>query len=332
MTTAALPAGCHSHVVDVAGTRLHYVEAGEGPLVLLVHGFPESWYSWRHQLPALAAAGYRAVAIDVRGYGRSSTAARRRGLPHGAPRRRQRRPRRRARRGAGGGRRPRLGRADRLDLGAAAARRVHRGRRALGAVLAAVGASPARASSARWPATRSSTSSTSRSPAGPRPRSRPTSATGCAASCSPPRATPRRPTRPQGTVATIPHGAQHEGPLPPPGHDAGLADRGRPRRVRERVRAQRASAARSTGTATSTATGRISPPVRGRPIERAGAVRRRRPRRPDGLGCTGDRRASRTTLPKLHRSIILEGCGHWTQQERPDEVNEALLDFLGSVR
>jgi pimeloyl-ACP methyl ester carboxylesterase len=48
------------------------VEAGEGPLVLLVHGFPESWYSWRHQLTALAAAGYHAVAIDVRGYGRSS--------------------------------------------------------------------------------------------------------------------------------------------------------------------------------------------------------------------------------------------------------------------
>jgi pimeloyl-ACP methyl ester carboxylesterase len=48
------------------------VEQGTGPLVLLVHGFPESWYSWRHQLPALAAAGYRAVAVDVRGYGRSS--------------------------------------------------------------------------------------------------------------------------------------------------------------------------------------------------------------------------------------------------------------------
>ena len=48
------------------------MEQGSGPLVLLVHGFPESWYSWRHQLPALAAAGYRAVAIDVRGYGRSS--------------------------------------------------------------------------------------------------------------------------------------------------------------------------------------------------------------------------------------------------------------------
>jgi pimeloyl-ACP methyl ester carboxylesterase len=52
--------------------RIHVVEQGTGPLVLLVHGFPESWYSWRHQLPVLAAAGYRAVAIDVRGYGRSS--------------------------------------------------------------------------------------------------------------------------------------------------------------------------------------------------------------------------------------------------------------------
>jgi pimeloyl-ACP methyl ester carboxylesterase len=51
------------------------VEQGTGPLVLLVHGFPESWYSWRHQLPVLAAAGYRAVAMDVRGYGRSSRPA-----------------------------------------------------------------------------------------------------------------------------------------------------------------------------------------------------------------------------------------------------------------
>jgi len=60
---------------DVGDARLHAVEAGEGPLVLLVHGFPESWYSWRHQLPALAEAGYHAVAIDVRGYGRSSAPA-----------------------------------------------------------------------------------------------------------------------------------------------------------------------------------------------------------------------------------------------------------------
>jgi pimeloyl-ACP methyl ester carboxylesterase len=59
-------------VVDARGTRIHLVEEGEGPLVLMIHGFPESWYSWRHQLPVIAEAGYRAAAIDVRGYGRSS--------------------------------------------------------------------------------------------------------------------------------------------------------------------------------------------------------------------------------------------------------------------
>ncbi|MGH2852931.1 MAG: alpha/beta fold hydrolase [Solirubrobacteraceae bacterium] len=53
---------------EVGGVRLHYVEAGEGPLVVLLHGFPEYWYSWRHQIPALAAAGYRVVAPDMRGY------------------------------------------------------------------------------------------------------------------------------------------------------------------------------------------------------------------------------------------------------------------------
>ena len=42
---------------------------GEGPLVLFCHGWPESWYSWRHQMAAVAAAGYRAVAPDMRGYG-----------------------------------------------------------------------------------------------------------------------------------------------------------------------------------------------------------------------------------------------------------------------
>lgn len=61
----------HRLVPSPAG-RMHLAELGTGPLVLLVHGFPESWYSWRRQLPVLAAAGYRAVAIDVRGYGRSS--------------------------------------------------------------------------------------------------------------------------------------------------------------------------------------------------------------------------------------------------------------------
>lgn len=53
------------------GARFHVAEAGDGPLVLLLHGFPEFWWCWRHQLPALAEAGYRAVAMDLRGYGAS---------------------------------------------------------------------------------------------------------------------------------------------------------------------------------------------------------------------------------------------------------------------
>ena len=48
--------------------RLHYVEAGTGPLIVLLHGFPEFWFSWRHQLDALRQAGFRAVAVDQRGY------------------------------------------------------------------------------------------------------------------------------------------------------------------------------------------------------------------------------------------------------------------------
>jgi predicted alpha/beta-fold hydrolase len=57
--------------LDVRGLRMHVAEAGQGPLVVLLHGFPESWYSWRHQLTALAAAGFHAVAPDQRGYGQT---------------------------------------------------------------------------------------------------------------------------------------------------------------------------------------------------------------------------------------------------------------------
>jgi pimeloyl-ACP methyl ester carboxylesterase len=69
------PAAPRHRTIAAPAGRLHLVEQGAGPLVLLVHGFPESWYSWRRQLPALAAAGYRAAALDVRGYGRSSRPA-----------------------------------------------------------------------------------------------------------------------------------------------------------------------------------------------------------------------------------------------------------------
>jgi pimeloyl-ACP methyl ester carboxylesterase len=60
----------HRHI-DARGLRMHIAEAGTGPLVLLLHGFPESWYSWRHQLTALAEAGFHAVAPDQRGYCRT---------------------------------------------------------------------------------------------------------------------------------------------------------------------------------------------------------------------------------------------------------------------
>ena len=88
-------------------------EAGDGPLVLLLHGFPEFWWAWRHQLPALADAGYHAVAMDLRGYGASdkppqgydtptlATTSRASSGPWGR---------------AGGGRRSRLGRLDRWSM------------------------------------------------------------------------------------------------------------------------------------------------------------------------------------------------------------------------
>lgn len=61
--------------VNTNGIRMHYVEAGSGPLVLLCHGFPESWYSWRHQIRALADAGFHAIAPDMRGYGQTDRPA-----------------------------------------------------------------------------------------------------------------------------------------------------------------------------------------------------------------------------------------------------------------
>lgn len=63
-------AALSSHTRSVDGVRLHYVCAGspEGPPVLLLHGFPEYWYGWRGQIPALAEAGYRVLALDQRGY------------------------------------------------------------------------------------------------------------------------------------------------------------------------------------------------------------------------------------------------------------------------
>lgn len=78
-TPSPLP-GVSFRMVETNGVRLRVAEAGhvEGetrPLVVLVHGWPESWYSWRHQIPAIAAAGYRVIAPDMRGYGHSDKPA-----------------------------------------------------------------------------------------------------------------------------------------------------------------------------------------------------------------------------------------------------------------
>ncbi|XP_052588854.1 bifunctional epoxide hydrolase 2 isoform X1 [Peromyscus californicus insignis] len=76
---APLPVPCnpnnvsHGYVTVKPGIRLHFVEMGSGPVVCLCHGFPESWFSWRYQIPALAQAGFRVLAIDMKGYGDSSS-------------------------------------------------------------------------------------------------------------------------------------------------------------------------------------------------------------------------------------------------------------------
>ncbi len=58
-------------LVQTNGIKMRIAEMGSGPLVVLLHGWPESWYSWRHQLPALANAGFRGVAPDMRGFGKT---------------------------------------------------------------------------------------------------------------------------------------------------------------------------------------------------------------------------------------------------------------------
>lgn len=65
----------HSFINVTSTTKLHFVEAGSGPAVILLHGFPDTWYGYRHQIPALACAGFRAIAVDQRGYGDSSAPA-----------------------------------------------------------------------------------------------------------------------------------------------------------------------------------------------------------------------------------------------------------------
>ena len=68
MTAQPVP-GVTLKTAKANNIHMRYAEIGSGPLVLFCHGWPESWYSWRHQLTALSAAGFRCVAPDMRGYG-----------------------------------------------------------------------------------------------------------------------------------------------------------------------------------------------------------------------------------------------------------------------
>ena len=68
VTSRVPPVPLEHRSLATNGIRLHCVVAGSGPLVVLLHGFPEFWYSWRHQIPALVAAGFRVAAPDLRGY------------------------------------------------------------------------------------------------------------------------------------------------------------------------------------------------------------------------------------------------------------------------
>ncbi|MET0458788.1 MAG: alpha/beta hydrolase [Ilumatobacteraceae bacterium] len=310
-------------IVPVNGIRLHVVEAGEGPLVLLVHGFPESWYSFRHQLPVLAAAGYRAVALDVRGYGRSS-----------AP--------------------PAI---EDYRMIRMVADNV--------ALVAALGADQAVVVGHDWGAPIAWNSALIRPdifravaglsvPFAPAGDTRPTDAFRAMAGDEefyieyfqrPGRAEAEldedvrewlkgfyftasgdAPPPSGGTVATIPHGARmrdrfaYPNPMPEWMSDedldvyAGEFERtgftGGLNRYRNVDRDWEDLSV-----------------FRGRPIEVpalfVGGDR-------DGPTIWGARSIEQfgVTLPELHRSIILPGCGHWTQQERPAEVNEALLEFL----
>ena len=69
MTVSANFPNITNQRVATNGIELNIAEQGEGPLVLMCHGFPESWYSWRHQIDALAGAGFHVIAPDMRGYG-----------------------------------------------------------------------------------------------------------------------------------------------------------------------------------------------------------------------------------------------------------------------
>ncbi len=328
MTSDNLPPGCRSRTVTAGEARIHCVEAGEGPLVLLIHGYPESWYSWRHQLPALADAGYRAVAIDVRGYGRSSkplAVEDYRMVRHVA---------------------------DNVALVGA-----------LGATTATIvghdwGAPIAWNSAMLRPDVFTAVAGLS-VPFSPPSEMRPLAMMRAIAGDEefyieyfqePGRAEAEieadvrgwlrgfyftisgdapAPDLSQGTVGTIPHGAQMKDRFHQPEelpawiteHDVDVYTtefeysgfRGPLNRYRN-VDRDWADLAAWRGASIDVPSLFIGGDRDGPTLMGAAAIA-----------------AFEQTLPRLHASIILEGCGHWTQQERPAEVNAALIDFLGSL-
>ncbi|MFI0240310.1 alpha/beta fold hydrolase [Streptomyces sp. NPDC016845] len=320
-------ADLHHRTVEGPAGRLHLVEQGSGPLVLLVHGFPESWYSWRHQLPALAAAGYRAVAIDVRGYGRSS--------------------------------RPEATHAYRmLDLAQDNVAVV----RALGAESAVIvghdwGANIAATSALLHPEVFSAVGLLSvpyAPPGGPRPTEVFAQMGGgqefyVSYFQEPGRAEAEMEPDVRGWLAGF-YAALSADTMPGPGEpDPHFVDRDGGR-LRDRFPSGRLPAWLSEEDLDTYAgeferTGMTGALNRYRAMDRdwedlaqyAGA-----PVEQPSLFVGGALDASTTwmadaidaypaTLPGLVSSRILDGCGHWIQQERPDEVNRLLTDWLGSL-
>ena len=309
--------------VTANGIRMHFAEQGSGPLVLLCHGFPEGWYSWRDQLPALAAAGYHAVAPDMRGYGRTDAPPEISSYTVLRHRRRHDRPGRRARREAGHHRRARLGSQHRMACGPVSPRRI-----------------PGRCCSERpLPATRSGTALANAAQG----RSiDPLLASFSGARCGGGRIRARSACGPAahslfdfGRRAAARRGRSRCSPgragWPIPSIPSAFPI-GSPTRIlitwRRNFRAAD-FAADSIGIATSTAIGSSPRPGRAhRSINRLCSS----PAVVDPVIAFGSGAAALqalpVTVPGLVRTLLVEGAGHFIQQERPHIVNEALIEFL----
>ena len=321
-----VPAGLEHRTIRVNGVGLHLAMQGTGPLVLLCHGWPELWYAWRHQIPALAAAGYRAAALDLRGFGGSDAPAEIEAytMMHLV--------------GDVVGLIGALGERQAVvvghDWGANVAWYAALFRPDLVRAVVAMSVPFAR-----------------RPPAPPVRALREagqSGSTGCT-SRSPGVAEAEFERDPAATLRRILFGGSGEGQEGrTPGAGLTLPSTGRfPGRQARRVGGCRPgsasrsspswlpsiggrdSGAGSTSIGTSTGTGRCWRPGRTRRCDRpalfvAGSR--------DPVINLPARRAALAEMPslvpELRRSLIIEGAGHWIQQERPGEVNAALLEFL----